>query len=227
VPGYIEAERTEEEVKAMEESRIKESEQRALEIKESFELREKKSIEESQELKFRRLLAESDIISIEAKLQKKRKLDSLIDQRESATSYVPLHEAEMAIQHVEKCIGFEVPNTTGFFITVKLYHETFDTLKFKRKDGSDSLIAMPEDFKEHLEEKEKYRACCGLVIGMGPDCYKDMDRFSSGPWCRIGDFVTFMLHNANQTMYKGFAVADLPDDKIMRVIQSPKDVSIS
>lgn len=227
VPGYMEPERTEEELNSAEEARIKSQEESERIIKESFELSEKKHIEESKELKFQKRLAESDIISIEAKLQRKRKLESLIDQRESASSLVLLNEAEMSIQHVENALDFDVPNMTGFYIRVKLHHESFDTLRFKRKDGTDSLIAMPEDFKEHLEEKQKYRACCGLVIGMGPDCYKDMEKFSGGPWCRIGDFVSFMLHNASQTMYKGFAVADLPDDKIMCVIQSPKDVSIS
>ena len=26
-----------------------------------------------------------------------------------------------------------------------------------------------------------------FVVKMGPDCYKDKDRFPSGPWCKQGD----------------------------------------
>jgi hypothetical protein len=28
-----------------------------------------------------------------------------------------------------------------------------------------------------------------FVVKMGPDCYKDKDRFPSGPWCKQGDFI--------------------------------------
>lgn len=207
----------------------------ALEIQKAKEAQEKalKSYEEemqkigSENAEFKKRLESSSLISIEGKSRKRRKIESLIDKRVSVTSLIELEEAEDAIHQVEKVLGFECPNTLAYYITIKLWHEEFEDGRLLNADGSKSSIIADPQYLERMREAGRYKACAGLVIGIGPDAFQDAEKFPTGPACRIGDFVTFKLHNADQSIYKGFAVCDIPDDKLMKVINDPKDVAIS
>ena len=38
-------------------------------------------------------------------------------------------------------------------------------------------------------EKQQVASQVGLVMAMGPQCYKDKERYPEGPWCKEKDWV--------------------------------------
>ena len=42
-------------------------------------------------------------------------------------------------------------------------------------------------------ERQQVASQTGLVLRMGPDCYRDKDRYPEGPWCKEGQCLPDML----------------------------------
>ena len=65
----------------------------------------------------------------------------------------------------------------------------------------------------------------GLVVDMGSQAYADKDRFPTGAWCKVGDYVMFRANSGTR-----FKVADteyrlMNDDSIEAVVQNPYGIS--
>lgn len=85
---------------------------------------------------------------------------------------------------------------------------------------------------EKTRDDEVLKANCGLVLGLGPDAYngKDAygaDRFPSGPWCAVGDWVGFQRYETTAALvgFRGVTIAVIPDDKIDSVVPDRKDLT--
>ncbi len=100
-------------------------------------------------------------------------------------------------------------NPCGYQVAIKL-------CLAPEKVGS---IVIPDSIRDN----EKYRACVGKVVGIGPDAYKG-DRFASGPWCKLGDHVAIPRHEGIQLAYKGHPIHILNDDRILFPVDNPSDV---
>lgn len=100
-------------------------------------------------------------------------------------------------------------NPCGWQIAIKLHLKP-------HKVGS---IVIPDTIRDN----EKYRACVGKVVGVGPDAFKG-ERFASGPWCKIGDYVTFPRHEGTQLEFKGHPVHVINDDRVLFLVEDPNDV---
>ena len=59
---------------------------------------------------------------------------------------------------------------------------------------------------------------------MGPDCYKDPERFSDGPWCKVGDWVVFARYAGSRIEIEGGEVRLLNDDEVLATVQDPTDI---
>ena len=64
----------------------------------------------------------------------------------------------------------------------------------------------------------------GLVIMMGELCYKDKDKFPSGPWCKEGQFVIYGRYAGSRFKTKFGEHRILNDDEIIATIKKPEDI---
>ena len=64
-----------------------------------------------------------------------------------------------------------------------------------------------------------------FVIKMGPDCYKDKERFPSGPWCKQGDFILVRPHAGTRVKIHGREFRIINDDAVEGVVEDPRGIS--
>jgi co-chaperonin GroES (HSP10) len=64
-----------------------------------------------------------------------------------------------------------------------------------------------------------------FVVKLGPDCYKDPNRFPSGPWCKEGDFVLVRPHAGTRLKIPGREFRIINDDSVEGVVEDPRGIS--
>jgi len=64
-----------------------------------------------------------------------------------------------------------------------------------------------------------------FVMKMGPDCYKDKERFPSGPWCKKGDFILVRPHAGTRLKIHGREFRIINDDSVEGVVEDPRGIS--
>jgi len=78
-------------------------------------------------------------------------------------------------------------------------------------------------FANETIDKQQVASQCGNVLAMGPDCYKDKDRFQE-PWCKVGDWVVFARYAGSRIEIDGGEVRLLNDDEVLATVQDPTDI---
>ena len=84
----------------------------------------------------------------------------------------------------------KLPQPTGWRILV---------LPFKMGEKTKGGILMGQD----TLEKQQVASQCGNVLAMGPDCYRDKNRYKQGPWCKVGDWVMFARYAGSRIKIEG------------------------
>lgn len=125
---------------------------------------------------------------------------------------------------------------TVFLCESKMYEadklkEGADTLRIPEPAGWKILIAVP-NLKEktdggvflpdHLKDREGVASILGFVLKLGPDCYKDENKFPTGPWCKEGDFVIFRSYSGTRFKVDGKEFRLINDDTVEAVIDDPR-----
>lgn len=97
------------------------------------------------------------------------------------------------------------------------------------------LVALPEIEKTYGESgilkidkemhKEYIMSIMGLVLDVGPDAYRDPDRFPHGPWCKVGDYVLFRMNSGTRIKVDGKEYRLMNDDSIEAVIPDPRGIT--
>ena len=64
-----------------------------------------------------------------------------------------------------------------------------------------------------------------FVLKLGADCYKDRDRFPSGPWCKEGDFILVRPHAGTRVKIHGKDFRIINDDSVEGVVDDPRGIS--
>jgi co-chaperonin GroES (HSP10) len=82
------------------------------------------------------------------------------------------------------------------------------------------LLVLP--FK--MKERQQVASQCGLVLRMGPDCYKDKERYADGPWCKEGQWVMFARYAGSRIKIEGGEIRLLNDDEVLATIKNPEDI---
>ena len=59
---------------------------------------------------------------------------------------------------------------------------------------------------------------------VGPDAYKDKERFPDGPWCQEKDWVLFAKYAGSRIKIDGGELRLLNDDEVLAVIDDPEDI---
>ena len=96
------------------------------------------------------------------------------------------------------------------------------------------ILVMPFQVKEEtkggiiIAQETLYRARAavqvGYVLKMGPLCYKDKERYPTGPWCAEKDWVIFARYAGSRMEIEGGEIRMLNDDEILGTIDDPKDL---
>jgi len=131
-------------------------------------------------------------------------------QETSSTSKeVPKHKDALKEKYIEESLKLPVP--TGWRILV---------LPFKGKKKTKGGIL----YSDEQIERQQLATVCGTVLAMGPDCYKDNEKFPRGPWCKKGDWVIFARYAGSRFKIEGGEVRLLNDDEIIATIKDPEDI---
>ena len=105
----------------------------------------------------------------------------------------------------------KLPIPTGWRILV---------LPFKMKDKTKGGILITDD----VVERAQVASTCGLVLEVGPDAYKDKERYPKGPWCKKGSWVVFARYAGSRIKIDGGEVRLLNDDEVLATVENPEDI---
>ena len=67
----------------------------------------------------------------------------------------------------------------------------------------------------------------GRVIALGDLAYEDKTKFPKGPWCKVGDYVSYGKHSGVKLRYKGVRLLLIFDDQVIMTINDPTDLDTS
>ena len=128
--------------------------------------------------------------------------DIVIATESGETSILPQTAEEKAKQ---------LPEPSGYHILVAIpeIEEKYDSGIIK----ADSTL--------HYEE---VLSTVFFVVKLGPDAYKG-DRFKSGPWCKVGDFILARPNSGTRLKIHGKEFRLINDDSVEAVVQDPRGIS--
>jgi chaperonin GroES len=104
----------------------------------------------------------------------------------------------------------KLPKPTGWRLLV---------LPFKMKETTKGIV-----LAETTLERQQVASQVGLVMAMGPQCYKDKERYPEGPWCKEKDWVMFARYAGSRIKIDGGEMRLLNDDEVLATIDSPEDI---
>jgi co-chaperonin GroES (HSP10) len=114
-----------------------------------------------------------------------------------------------------------------------LTEEEFEA-QLPRPVGYRLLIALPKVEEtydsgivkaDRTRHEEQILSMMGAVIDMGAQAYSDKERFPTGPWCAIGNFVMFRPNSGTRFRVNGQEYRLLNDDSIEAVVPDPRGVT--
>ncbi len=105
----------------------------------------------------------------------------------------------------------KLPKPTGWRLLV---------LPFKMKETTKGGLVLAET----TLERQQVASQVGLVLAMGPQCYKDKERYPEGPWCKEKDWVMFARYAGSRIKIDGGEMRLLNDDEVLATIDSPEDI---
>ena len=105
----------------------------------------------------------------------------------------------------------KLPKPTGWRLLV---------LPFKMKEKTKGGILITDD----VIERSQVASTCGLVLEVGPDAYRDKERFPEGPWCKKGTWVIFARYAGSRMKIDGGEVRLLNDDEVLATVENPEDI---
>jgi len=159
------------------------------------------------EIPKRRFALEEKDLAVEADENNK-----IAEEKENRFVVKIQQEALNEIKHLptDKILD-RLPNPTGWRILVLPYKG-----QGKTKGGiilSDTTI-----------EERGFTTVTALVLKVGPDAYRDKERFPNGSWCKKNDWIIFSRYAGSRFGIEGGEVRILNDDEIIAVVKDPEDI---
>lgn len=104
-----------------------------------------------------------------------------------------------------------------------------------RPSGYRILCATPEVEKEYegtglikadeTMRNEETLTTVLFVVELGPDCYKDPNKFPTGPWCKQGDFVLVRPYAGSRLVIHGREFRIINDDSVEGIVDDPRGIT--
>ena len=76
-------------------------------------------------------------------------------------------------------------------------------------------------FSQEQLDKARIATTCGYVLKVGPLAYTE-EKFTSGPWCKKGDWVVFARYAGSRLPIEGGEVRILNDDEVIGTVKDPE-----
>ena len=107
----------------------------------------------------------------------------------------------------------KMPEPSGYKILIAIpkLNETFENTNIVRPD----VVA----------KVEETASVVGLVVKLGPDAYKDTERYPNGPWCKEGDFIITRPMAGSRIKIHGRAFRMINDDAVEGVVEDPRGIT--
>ena len=86
-------------------------------------------------------------------------------------------------------------------------------------DTFDDSMIVKASLSQRIEEQT---STVLFVVALGPDAYKDKDRFPSGPWCKEGDFVLVRAYSGTRFKIHGREFRMIFDDQVDGTVEDPR-----
>lgn len=77
---------------------------------------------------------------------------------------------------------------------------------------------------EDTKRTEELTTVVLFVVKMGDMAYKDKDRFPTGPWCKVGDFVLTRPYAGTRVVIHGREFRIINDDSVEAVVDDPRGI---
>lgn len=106
-----------------------------------------------------------------------------------------------------------LPDPTGWKILCAV-PEVKDTF-----EGSSIIKA------DAMRKTEEHSTTVLMVLKVGPDAYKDTEKFPAGAWCKEGDFVLVRAYSGTRFKIFNNEFRLLNDDQIEAVVQDPRGIT--
>jgi len=129
------------------------------------------------------------------------------------TEHSALKPQEDIVELTEDEMEDQLPRPVGYHVLVAMpeAEQTFGDgtiLKATTTVHHDSIMSM-----------------IGLVLDMGDQAYSDESRFSTGPWCKVGDYVMFRMNTGTRFKVGGKEFRLFNDDSVEAVVNDPRGVT--
>jgi co-chaperonin GroES (HSP10) len=87
------------------------------------------------------------------------------------------------------------------------------------EDTFDDSVLIKSAASQRIEEQT---TAVLFVVALGPDAYKDTNKFPSGPWCEEGDFVLVRTYSGTRFTIHGREFRMINDDQVEGVVEDPR-----
>ena len=125
----------------------------------------------------------------------------------------PKEEPEQTATPEEKATS--LPDPTGW----KLLCVVPDVSE--KLDGTELDLVKPTSFMK----QEEHATTVLFVLKVGPDAYKDTNKFPTGAWCKAGDFILVRTYSGTRFKIFGKEFRLINDDQVDAVVQDPRGIT--
>ena len=123
----------------------------------------------------------------------------------------PKDEPEAEASNEDKATMLPEPTGWKILCIVPDVSQTFD---------NSSLIKADTYMRQ-----EEHATTVLFVLKVGPDAYKDTNKFPNGAWCKPGDFVLVRTYSGTRFKIYGKEFRLLNDDQVDAVVQDPRGLT--
>jgi len=116
---------------------------------------------------------------------------------------------EVKQKEVEPKLASKMPEPKGYKLLIS---------PIQVEEKTQGGVYMPDSFKD----AEGIASIIGCVVSLGPDAYKDEDKFPTGPWCKKGDFVIFRSYSGTRFKIHSMEFRLINDDTVEAVVEDPR-----
>ena len=129
------------------------------------------------------------------------------------SAYVEPKDRVLDPSLLSKALLDRLPQPTGWRLLV---------MPYKGRAQTEGGLFLPDQ----VVEREALATVVAYVLRVGPEAYKDPDRFGpdAQPWCKQGDWVCIGRYSGSRFKIDGGEVRIINDDEVIATILEPDDI---